>query len=131
MSVDTAKKVVAATTVVGSVHNSKAKKSNNKAQARMKDDTTPGKHICPHCFKSFTKPSLLKRHEVIHTGERAFPCHICNKSFSQKTSLVIHLRIHEGSKPYTCEYCHHAFSQKSNLNNHIIRFHRQLVPPET
>ncbi|KAH8268018.1 hypothetical protein KR018_006365, partial [Drosophila ironensis] len=47
---------------------------------------------CSTCGKHFTKPALLKRHQVVHTKEKPFTCHSCPCAFSQKSSLQRHQR---------------------------------------
>lgn len=34
------------------------------------------KRSCPYCFKVCPKPSDLKRHLMVHTGERPFRCQV-------------------------------------------------------
>ncbi|TNM97016.1 hypothetical protein fugu_015172 [Takifugu bimaculatus] len=38
-------------------------------------------HICEHCAASFRSSYHLRRHVLIHTGERPFRCSQCNMSF--------------------------------------------------
>ncbi|XP_071758323.2 uncharacterized protein LOC139914034 [Centroberyx gerrardi] len=49
------------------------------------------KHQCATCLKSFCSPSKLKRHFLIHTGQKPFSCMICKKAFRQETHLKSHL----------------------------------------
>lgn len=52
---------------------------------------------CRFCFKAFSKPSLLKRHETTHTGERPYKCEQCSSAFKQKVHLTGHYaKMHPG-----------------------------------
>ncbi|KAL4221395.1 hypothetical protein ACF0H5_019653 [Mactra antiquata] len=76
------------------------------------------KHICEYCNVGFGQKCDLRRHIMIHTGERPWPCEICDKRFQRKTDLVKHTRTHTGEKPYACEFCDKRVSDKSQLNVH-------------
>ncbi|XP_053289974.1 zinc finger protein 770 [Pleuronectes platessa] len=51
-------------------------------------------HQCRSCSKGFPSPSKLRRHMMIHTGQRPFSCELCGKRFRQKTHLRVHCRTH-------------------------------------
>lgn len=49
---------------------------------------------CDICQRTFCRKALLKRHQSIHSGEKAFVCSICSYSTSHKGNLDRHARVH-------------------------------------
>lgn len=50
------------------------------------------KHGCTMCHKRFDRPSTLKKHLLVHTGEKAFQCTICARRFGVMSNLNRHIR---------------------------------------
>lgn len=59
----------------------------------LEGEDLSARNSCPICFKTFGKPSDLKRHLLSHTSIRPFTCQVCNKAFRQTGSLNYHLRV--------------------------------------
>ncbi|TRM62739.1 hypothetical protein BD626DRAFT_403980 [Schizophyllum amplum] len=50
------------------------------------------RHACTMCYKRFDRPSTLKKHILVHTGEKAFECTCCQRRFSVASNLNRHMK---------------------------------------
>ncbi|CAH1776925.1 unnamed protein product, partial [Owenia fusiformis] len=60
--------------------------------------SSPGGHRCMECHRCFKYEKHLKRHELVHTGERPYKCVHCNKDFRRVDTLMKHSLIHTARK---------------------------------
>ncbi|GIY69748.1 hypothetical protein CDAR_220191 [Caerostris darwini] len=49
---------------------------------------------CLRCSYTTSRMDNLRRHELVHTGDRPFKCIFCSRSFTQRTHLKKHIRTH-------------------------------------
>ncbi|KAH8271773.1 hypothetical protein KR044_005378 [Drosophila immigrans] len=61
---------------------------------------------CQACGKKVQSNYNLRRHMMIHTGERPFPCDLCERRFREFSDLKKHRRRHMNDPRYICMICH-------------------------
>ncbi|XP_013890050.1 zinc finger protein 708 [Austrofundulus limnaeus] len=76
---------------------------------------------CGSCHKSFDSAASLKKHELIHTGDRKHTCSQCGRSFFYKATYQYHLRIHSGERPFACDVCGERFIIRQALVSHSLQ----------
>ncbi|XP_055607425.1 zinc finger protein 852-like [Uranotaenia lowii] len=80
------------------------------------------KHVCEYCKKGFAYLSGLKKHSLVHTGQKPHACPDCGRCFSQKVNLTIHMKQHTGeesSKKFFCPICQKGCTRMSELKIHL------------
>ena len=75
------------------------------------------------CDFEASEKTKLKRHYLIHTGERPFQCPHCPKRFRSKFNMERHVFTHTGEKPFICDVCEMSFNQKGWLDRHVNEVH--------
>merc|ERR1719427_2591445 len=73
---------------------------------------------CDQCGYRTASKSDLKRHKLIHSGEKPHKCDQCDCSTATKTNITMHKRIHSGEKFYVCDQCSFSTVCKSRLTRH-------------
>ena len=73
---------------------------------------------CGHCEKRFTAKSLMKQHELIHSGPKNFKCDMCDFASAHKRSLTRHKLLHSAPKPFVCSVCSKQFRTKHLMEQH-------------
>ena len=79
-------------------------------------------YFCAYCTKRCSSPSELKRHVVIHTGQKDYHCHLCDYSAARKGDLTVHIRRHLKEKPFKCPEinCGASFTTSFQLKQHQL-----------
>jgi KRAB domain-containing zinc finger protein len=99
-----------------------SRRSNLEVLARCRGRGPDGKpfYRCDFCQRVFAQSYNLMRHRTIHTGVRAYFCHICGKSFRMSNGLTRHIdAFHNGVKNFSCEVCKKTFTARATRDEHM------------
>ena len=92
---------------------------NSKKRKRV---NTPDRmdQTCTICNKVFRDSTALKRHGLVHSGERPHGCTHCEKRFRRRDHLKAHeIAHHSGITSYECKTCDAVFNTRYALTVHV------------
>lgn len=84
---------------------------NNTADVQSFRTDRLKKHNCQLCTYETKYFSHLKRHMIMHTGERNFECKECSKRFATNSNLKSHSVIHQKEKSHKCVACNREMNE--------------------
>ncbi|CAG2105034.1 unnamed protein product, partial [Medioppia subpectinata] len=67
----------------------------NGSSGQPKDTTAPPKYQCETCQKIFPRFYSLRRHQIMHSGEKKYKCPVCGMSFSHVYNRNRHAKKHQ------------------------------------
>lgn len=74
---------------------------------------------CDECGRTFVLSQHLKSHmKLVHSDEKNFQCSICGRLFNHSGNYKKHQKVHSGERPFKC-FCGKAFGQSSNYHAHM------------
>ncbi|KAK3930390.1 Zinc finger protein 287 [Frankliniella fusca] len=83
--------------------------------------SSQSQHICEVCGKEFARSWHLKRHFIIHSGERPFICVDCGDTFVTAGDLSFHHQ--RDHTTFACKLCPETFARIAYLKLHS-KIHR-------
>ena len=107
-------------------HENQIMKNKENFSETNSENIMPGPFECKeiNCGVRFTSEKKLLHHEKREHGKQHV-CSICNKLFISESQLKKHVLIHTGEKPYKCSVCQKAFTQKSHVTFHTSTVHNK------
>lgn len=66
---------------------------------------------------------LLQNNEPVKVGPKKYACPICWAIRGSPSEIRRHYLVHTGEKPFACTYCDATFNQRSNCNSHMRKYH--------
>lgn len=94
-----------------------------------------GKFHCSQCSAALSSAKSLRRHLLVHSDTRPFPCPDCPKEFREHYKMLHHRQAShadtaKASPSYPCESCELHFSTTNERLQHYRRVHQGLAAPD-
>ena len=67
--------------------------------------------------------STSLQNDPIKLGAGQYGCPFCPKIMKNTQGIKRHIMIHTGEKPFSCEYCSYTSNRSSNLRSHMKNTH--------
>src|SRR5579859_6045389 len=79
------------------------------------------------CDYASVRSECLRKHKLVHTGEKNFQCSQCGKRFNNKEALTNHVALHSNAKPFVCDWpeCEKSYPTRAGLRQHIYIIHEK------
>lgn len=75
---------------------------------------------CEICCKVFHHSGNLRKHMILHSGERPFSCDECGRTFVLAQHLKSHMKlVHSDEKSFQCFQCGKLFNHSGNYKKHM------------
>ena len=95
-------------------------KSNSSNQMQNKSSPSSKTTQCTQCGKRFSHPHGLRRHLLVHTGEKHFQCDVCGKSFNDLGNMYKHRRRHSAEGLHQCVVCGKKWENMYEFRRHML-----------
>ena len=83
---------------------------------------------CETCGSSFVSGIHLRRHQKsVHKTVRDFVCNICSAPFKRLSELKRHIILHTGEKPFECTICGEMFKHREAGRRHSKSVHPDSI----
>jgi len=105
-------------------------KARKKSKKSAPKDGSPDSQ-CKLCGIFAKNKRALVQHMQVHYG-RVFKCEVanCEAAFTERSKLRRHMVVHTGERRFECEHCHAMFSLAHNLKTHVKMHLRDKVLQE-
>lgn len=84
---------------------------------------------CMKCDKAYkTNYDLLDHDRFVHQRLPGTTCKLCGKHFRNRASLRKHHLVHTGDRPYNCPHCDAVFRNSTSVVRHVAHNHKDIEP---